>query len=1259
MASSDADRREARSAKRAARDTETEDTALLHNTLDMLESRGFSRQQIATAAMDVERETQPYDSHAEVVTTEQGNFTMVIDVLFRSEAEDSGRGARRKLHMVLGRDGAVEAGACTLQDSNEADALVWLAAMIYERVFRRFAGARTSLSEAEERMIDERAPGSAALFAAKGVALDKACDSETGLMRRFLHALATGHRELGGGMSENKEGEEDEGEEYEGEEMDEEGRKLKNTKRRRPISAHADRPVLGTFMAAEVLNAVLSENELGPSASTSGYLQRQRGMLLECHAGIPEKVKLYDLRFSLLRRKDVTFVPPANALGPGDFDRSLDVDDDELAILDIDNLELTKKGSDASKESFVVIMRPVLPRSYVDRLGLLDRSVSFKPRPKPDIEAMLPRKSIEFATLAQWRRSALTMELQYAADVALGKVDPLHVLPFRFKVKAVDDGLVVTSVKADDYGVSEFEKKRNVFERNHITGFDGVHQNLAKGAVVKDVVLLHKEDCKIDACRQRLKAMLADFEDDPDSVDHKDLLWLHLKQDAVVRWDGKPDYEFWGMYRRVFHELKRKAATAAARQGGDGDEEKVAPVDGTANDDNAVSAAEEANVFSGIDTMRGDFHLRMKLECSCGSVFCEGGSNSIIHEARPSQGKKDWYNEPGDDRQRRNEEPQFAGGVAAEFVFAAQVACWQRGEGRAEARTLREVIEGGDAAVAWSDVQKLIVGRTASHVSLYSIAAWLVTCDLAEMMSTSQHSTDSIFCDVDLARSAHALAMPVFHIAHATEYIVATAMQRYKWATSSDLALLKIKYLLYGAVTANGYSLVSDLLMETVGIKGARLLSGHLFTEKIRHAFRSYVQNLPTYAELRLGILGSTRGKSTDDGEEDRGDANDYTASTGDNDPDIYQRGQKARRWKARVAARLAARRAARTFNLAGLGTDKLVCGSGFHDQDELAVFITIEGVGTLVDPRGGAFDDMDDASMVELLGFDANQIKFEELCVVCKTWHPVAQASGTEVESTSLIDLRTGEQLNPETVLQFETALLRARKTAVIVLNANGCPSSDDLEGISSRNRIVPSLQSEAGDESKQRAIFQTTTDKHELLKLGSKDLQREIAHLFGHATPPASQRSIQKLVRGVNRNIANELSDAVVAKKLGSLDKGKLADLLVTCRSVNNLVTTYSSILDGRLVDLSSWPVVKVTENGIQEETRPLEGMYLDCSSIYDDETWEVAEAKEGGGDDDGINDAGAEGGAQHQEPAVVAAAVEGVDASMHALLDILNPN
>jgi hypothetical protein len=65
-------------------------------------------------------------------------------------------------------------------------------------------------------------------------------------------------------------------------------------------------------------------------------------------------VKLYDLRFSLLRRKDVTFVPPANALGPGDFDRSLDVDDNELAILDVDNLELTKKGSDASKESFVV-----------------------------------------------------------------------------------------------------------------------------------------------------------------------------------------------------------------------------------------------------------------------------------------------------------------------------------------------------------------------------------------------------------------------------------------------------------------------------------------------------------------------------------------------------------------------------------------------------------------------------------------------------------------------------------------------------------------------------------------------------------------------------------------------------------------------------------------------------------------------------------------------------------------------------------------
>ena len=97
MASSGAEAREARSAKRAARETKTEDTdertALLYNTLDMLESQGFLREQIATAAMDVERETQPHDSHAEVVATEQGNFTMVIDVLFRSEAEEPGLGS--------------------------------------------------------------------------------------------------------------------------------------------------------------------------------------------------------------------------------------------------------------------------------------------------------------------------------------------------------------------------------------------------------------------------------------------------------------------------------------------------------------------------------------------------------------------------------------------------------------------------------------------------------------------------------------------------------------------------------------------------------------------------------------------------------------------------------------------------------------------------------------------------------------------------------------------------------------------------------------------------------------------------------------------------------------------------------------------------------------------------------------------------------------------------------------------------------------
>jgi hypothetical protein len=177
--------------------------------------------------------------------------------------------------MVVGRDDDIgSVGACTVCPPLEKQ-LVWLFTMPYRKVFRRFKGARTSLSEAEEKIAAEKTSAAiAALFSAPGALLmNRARDRKCGLMRLACNALATGHQLLGGIVvgggegGEEEEKEEDEeggwgGGEAKGEEADIDGKLIS--------SDLQSRPALMSFLASELMNRCLNESGLGPSVSTLG-----------------------------------------------------------------------------------------------------------------------------------------------------------------------------------------------------------------------------------------------------------------------------------------------------------------------------------------------------------------------------------------------------------------------------------------------------------------------------------------------------------------------------------------------------------------------------------------------------------------------------------------------------------------------------------------------------------------------------------------------------------------------------------------------------------------------------------------------------------------------------------------------------------------------------------------------------------------------------------------------------------------------------
>ena len=113
----------------------------------------LSRDQIAAYAVHPRRVAVPagtvttHDACTGASLTADVGYAVEVVVRYKSESDGADRGAPCTETMVVGRDDDIgSVGACTVCPPLEKQ-LVWLFAMLYRKVFRRFKGARTSLSE--------------------------------------------------------------------------------------------------------------------------------------------------------------------------------------------------------------------------------------------------------------------------------------------------------------------------------------------------------------------------------------------------------------------------------------------------------------------------------------------------------------------------------------------------------------------------------------------------------------------------------------------------------------------------------------------------------------------------------------------------------------------------------------------------------------------------------------------------------------------------------------------------------------------------------------------------------------------------------------------------------------------------------------------------------------------------------------------------------------------------------------------------------
>ena len=203
--------------------------------------------------------------------------------------------------------------------------------------------------------------------------------------------------------------------------------------------------------------------------------------------------------------------------------------------------------------------------------------------------------------------------------------------------------------------------------------------------------------------------------------------------------------------------------------------------------------------------------------------------------------------------------------------------------------------------------------------------------------------------------------------------------------------------------------------------------------------------------------------------------------------------------------------------------------------------------------------------------------------------------------------------------------------KVAEIVVNAEGRPSSDELQGCSGMIKQIPALMSdvkqELKDQKKRRETDSPVTIASDLFT--SPQIAHEIYWLYKNATPAGARTAVRRKVSDTIRAVEqNQHAGPRIEAAVESFSKKKAAagPLLAELRKIAKLAKKHSPALDDDTADLSQWPTISYKKDGVEEpQLDVFDDLYLNLSVHYQPQ---APPAAPGGGDDDNGDDD--EGGA-----------------------------
>lgn len=241
----------------------------------------------------------------------------------------------------------------------------------------------------------------------------------------------------------------------------------------------------------------------------------------------------------------------------------------------------------------------------------------------------------------------------------------------------------------------------------------------------------------------------------------------------------------------------------------------------------AIFRLQDAGQFGDIYNFPGAFHTLLEGFRMHGKFFRDALMEMIITEWRATEGKREWYLQPGDPRQVQDESAEL---LIAHYVAICRATC----------------VYHGREDVSVEEVEQYLLTRAKHHAAAMDALSSMRGLEILFMIQDSERIDGH-----QLFRQARRLLSLLVTVTHATNYARIITSDELQWHAASSAEQEIVKRFIFSQQTRSGATIWGDRLMEWI-VRDIRQQEGKYWSVGKQQSVEHTVATLPNIVKMRV-----------------------------------------------------------------------------------------------------------------------------------------------------------------------------------------------------------------------------------------------------------------------------------------------------------------------------------------------------------------------------------------------------------------------